>query len=233
MAETENFQYAWRVVDRHEHGSPPQRSRGTHQSWRVLNLPGKLTAVTLAQAVGQAAPAFNADFYSVAATVIPVLFVAIAVQGRLYDIVLAAPEEVKQWLAGHLPRWLGRATLISYYISMLAMVVAAAILVYGVEGEILAVMSLYLQRPVGPHGEVETAVIVLTVMAAALPAAAFLRALPRALMEVMRPTPRAERQTASSGGLPAGPENPPAAAAPPPGEKGTGDKPALGEPAEN
>jgi hypothetical protein len=55
----------------------------------VPNLPGKLTAATFAQAVGHAAPAFNADFYSVAATVIAVLFVAIAVQGRLYDIVLA------------------------------------------------------------------------------------------------------------------------------------------------
>ncbi len=190
--------------------------------------------MTLAFVQSHPAPAFNGLFYATAATIIPVLFVAIAVQGRLYDIVLAAPEEMKQWLAGHLPRRLGRASLISYYCSVLAAIVAAAILIYGIEGEILAIRSLYLQRPVGPHGEVETAVIVLTVMAAVLPAAAFLRTLARAVMEVMGSVRRAAGRTASSEGSPAGPENPPAEAGQPPGGKGgAGDTPALGKPAES
>jgi hypothetical protein len=187
--------------------------------------------VILAQAVSPATPAFNVDFYSVAATVIPVLFVAIAVQGqgRFYDIVLAAPEDVKQWIAGHLARWLGRASVVSYCCYMLALVVAAAILVYGIEGEILAIRSLYLQRPVGPHGEVETAVIVLTVTTAVLPAAAFLRTFVRGVRELRG----SWLQAASSEDSPAGPENPPAEPGPPPGEKGAGDAHALGEPAES
>jgi hypothetical protein len=48
--------------------------------------PGILAAMTslalLAHAAHAAPPAFNSTFYATAATVIPVLFLAIAVQGR-------------------------------------------------------------------------------------------------------------------------------------------------------
>jgi integrase len=52
--------------------------------------------MTLALALAPAAKPqpFNADFYSVAATVIPVLFHAIAVQGRIYDEVTTAAKHV-------------------------------------------------------------------------------------------------------------------------------------------
>ena len=45
-----------------------------------------------ARQVAHAAPAFNADFYTVAATVIPVLFLAIAVQGHIYDDLITAAK---------------------------------------------------------------------------------------------------------------------------------------------
>ncbi len=53
--------------------------------------------MTIALAHVLAAPAFNTAFYSVTATVIPVLFLAIAVQGRLYeDLVKAGVEAYKR-----------------------------------------------------------------------------------------------------------------------------------------
>ena len=49
-----------------------------------------------ALAAAHHAAAFNTAFYSVAATVIPVLFLAIAVQGQLYQAVLKAPGAVNR-----------------------------------------------------------------------------------------------------------------------------------------
>ena len=61
----------------------------SNRKWRQPE--GGLVTTMLALAHAHAAPGFNADFYSVAATVIPVLFLAIAVQGTTYqDLIRAA-----------------------------------------------------------------------------------------------------------------------------------------------
>src|SRR5258708_6016603 len=52
-----------------------------------------LSKMPLALAHGQPAPPFNADFYSVAATVIPVLFLAVAVQGHAYQDLLSSATD--------------------------------------------------------------------------------------------------------------------------------------------
>jgi hypothetical protein len=51
---------------------------------------GILTAMILAVTHGQPAPPFSTALYATASAVIPVLFLAIAVQGRLYDDMLKA-----------------------------------------------------------------------------------------------------------------------------------------------
>jgi hypothetical protein len=43
---------------------------------------------SLARATASAAPAFNSTFYATVATVIPVLFLALAIQGRMYEQLL-------------------------------------------------------------------------------------------------------------------------------------------------
>jgi hypothetical protein len=49
-----------------------------------------MTSLTLAAQTAAAAPPFNTAFYATAATVIPVLFLAIAVQGRALETVTNA-----------------------------------------------------------------------------------------------------------------------------------------------
>ena len=46
--------------------------------------------MTVAQAHGHAAPQFNIPFFTTAALVIPVLFLALAVQGSYYETLLTA-----------------------------------------------------------------------------------------------------------------------------------------------
>jgi hypothetical protein len=53
-----------------------------------------LAAMTLALAHSSAAPAFNATFYATMAGVIPVLFLAIAVQGNAYQDMLKAASRM-------------------------------------------------------------------------------------------------------------------------------------------
>jgi hypothetical protein len=106
-------------------------------------------------------PSFNADLYAVAATVIPVLFLALAVQGSTFDAML-------RWLNGavvrkegrlarlieshtrllwirRIPRRLGvRAVLFSVDLLAFAVVFALLIpLVGSLLGEVFAVLALY------------------------------------------------------------------------------------------
>jgi hypothetical protein len=58
-----------------------------------------LTTMPAALAHAPAAVPFNANFYITAATVIPVLFLAIAVQGRTYENLLKAfSDAFRRWM---------------------------------------------------------------------------------------------------------------------------------------
>jgi hypothetical protein len=131
---------------------------------------------SLAHGARAAAPAFNGLFYATAATIIPVLFLAIAVQGPLYGDLLkafdAALRRLREHRAGSSPR---RLVLRLWVGSVLASGAAVAILIVTVGGEIEALLSLSVQRPYGdPHAAIAAAVL-LTVAAAIGPALAFAR----------------------------------------------------------
>ncbi len=131
---------------------------------------------SLAHGARAAAPPFNGLFYATAATIIPVLFLAIAVQGPLYGDLLkasdAALRRFREHRAGSSPR---RLVLRLWIGSVLASSAAVAILIVTVGGEIEALLSLNVERAYGdPHAAIAAAVL-LTVAAAVGPALAFAR----------------------------------------------------------
>lgn len=131
---------------------------------------------SLAHEARTAAPAFNGLFYATAATIIPVLFLAIAVQGPLYGDLLKASgttlRRFREHKAGSSPR---RLVLRLWIGSVLASSAAVAILIVTVGGEIEALLSLNAQRAYGdPHAAIAAAVL-LTAAAAIGPALAFVR----------------------------------------------------------
>jgi hypothetical protein len=131
---------------------------------------------SLAHGARAAAPAFNGLFYATAATIIPVLFLAIAVQGPLYGDLLKASaatlRRFREHKAGSSPR---RLILRLWIASLLASSAAVAILIVTVGGEIEALLSLNAERPYGdPHAAIAAAVL-LTGAAAVGPALAFAR----------------------------------------------------------
>jgi hypothetical protein len=143
-------------------------------------------------------PAFNSGFYSTIATIIPVLFLAIAVQGtaygtlvkvvaygiRLYRRVMPVMSAVLKMspLMGAggsavmiLGAWLALALLV---------LVSVLTLVSGLAGEIIAVIALYRQRAVAGSGAfVLGATIFLAVMTAAGPGWALGRSLVQAVRD--------------------------------------------------
>jgi hypothetical protein len=131
---------------------------------------------SLAHAARAAAPAFNGLFYATAATIIPVLFLAIAVQGPLYgDLLKASAATLRRFRAhkaGSSPR---RLILRLWAGSVLASSAAVAILIVTVGGEIEALLSLNAERAYGdPHAAIAAAML-LTAAAAIGPALAFAR----------------------------------------------------------
>jgi len=131
---------------------------------------------SLAHGAPAAAPAFNGLFYATAATIIPVLFLAIAVQGPLYGDLLKASaatlRRFREHKAGSSPR---RLVLRLWTGSVLASSAAVAILIVTVGGEIEALLSLNAQRAYGdPHAAIAAAIL-LTAAAAIGPALAFAR----------------------------------------------------------
>ena len=131
---------------------------------------------SLAHAARAAAPPFNGLFYATAATIIPVLFLAIAVQGPLYGDLLktsaATLRRFREHKAGSSPP---RLVLRLWIGSVLASGAAVAILIVTVGGEIEALVSLNVQRAYGdPHAAIAAAVL-LTAAAAIGPALAFSR----------------------------------------------------------
>jgi hypothetical protein len=69
---------------------------------------------------------FNADFYVTCATVIPVLFLALAVQGRTYEVVVQAVQKrMKRAMADDRPArryWVG---LLWYLLSFVPMIIVS------------------------------------------------------------------------------------------------------------
>jgi hypothetical protein len=127
----------------------------------------------LAHTAVEAAPAFNATFYATAATVIPVFFLALAVQGRAYgDVLRRSRSAMARWrieykAAGKPFRW------VALYLAWLVMwLIAAIILVVGFNGEMGALTALYQQRP--DHGVLLSA-LVLLVAVAAIPGVALVK----------------------------------------------------------
>jgi hypothetical protein len=131
---------------------------------------------SLAHGARAAAPAFNGLFYATAATIIPVLFLAIAVQGPLYGDLLKASDAALRRFREHkadpspprlvLRLWIG---------SVLASGAAVAILIVTVGGEIEALVSLKMERAYGDPQAAIAAAVLLTAAAAVGPALAFVR----------------------------------------------------------
>jgi hypothetical protein len=124
-----------------------------------------------------AAPPFNDMFYAAVVTVIPVLFLAIAIQGNLYTDLLKFGREAA-WVSWRSP---DRPVLTKIANSLTgggARIVAMFILVYGVVGEVSGLLALYWRRfpsewlysPIG-------AAVFLTVVAASGPIVTGVRSL--------------------------------------------------------
>lgn len=128
-----------------------------------------------------ASPAFNGLFYATAATVIPVLFLAIAVQGLAFQQVLLA----MRWLNGAANAARRRHDSYRHYymplclLTIAAMLIAAAIPYLGAAGEIDAILALYHHQASGAGSLVLAATILLAIIAAGGPAIAFVEALNR------------------------------------------------------
>jgi hypothetical protein len=103
--------------------TPPRRSIPATSTSRMHA--DTMTSLALAH---HAAPAFNADFYTVAATIIPVLFLALVVQGPAYEQLLRFMHRIGARITGELrPAQLG-ATLAYFaaFAAGLAVVAAGA-----------------------------------------------------------------------------------------------------------
>jgi hypothetical protein len=109
---------------------------------------------------------FNTAFYATIATVIPVLFLAIAVQGRLYEEIIKAGVRAVEWriTAKNWQQAFGRF-LASWIGSSILFFLSAAILVSGVGGEIQAILALEWERPVGNSSAAAQGIILLTIVA--------------------------------------------------------------------
>jgi hypothetical protein len=115
----------------------------------------------LAHPADHAAPAFNGLFDATAATVIPVLFLAVAVQGDLLQRLVRLADSA----AARVIKAPVRAMTVSY----LCGVAAVAMTLYSAAGEIQAILSLYWQRTVGEQSTVLYAVLITTAAAVSGP----------------------------------------------------------------
>jgi hypothetical protein len=131
---------------------------------------GMLTTMLAALAHAPTAAPFNANFYITAATVIPVLFLAIAVQGRTYENLLKAfSDAFRRWMTPG--QWL--RTLPAGALGVLTAATAFAML-YSAVAEILAIYALYQQQArTSTAHSVLLAVMFMVIMSAAGPALVF------------------------------------------------------------
>lgn len=159
-----------------------------------------------AHATRAAAPPFNGLFYATAATVIPVLFLAVAVQGRMYEDLLKAGSDAFERGVSQVLLWRqnpasvrSRQALGPFLTPYAATGIAAIVLTLGVIGETTALISLYVQHPAGSPQGVLAATVVLTIAAAAAPTLAvirFFRHIYRAYSALQLPAPAESSGTA-------------------------------------
>ena len=112
--------------------------------------------------------AFNADFYVTLATVIPVLYLALTLQGTTFEKVMiywrSSNKKAPRTFKGQAPTFIVGAVSIA----------AAGIVSYSVNGEYLALHALYSQDSSSATGTtVYTSVILLLFLTAAGPFARF------------------------------------------------------------
>ena len=102
--------------------------------------------VSTAQAGQATAPAYNSTFYAAVVTIIPVLFLPMAVQGNLLIDLLKLAETAVRRIASADRSLLKKITdlLIGYG----GLLIAAAIMLYGTYSEVSGLFSLYWQRTV-------------------------------------------------------------------------------------
>ena len=144
--------------------------------------------MTLAFASSHTAPVFNGLYYATVATVIPVLFLAIAIQGRAYDNLVNAMARGLQEYKARLRdigsaeddgvatlRRLTPADLVTWLRIAGAGLIAGVILLFGVEAEIEALLALYFRRTMGGPAAPLAAAIFLAAAVAAVPAVALCR----------------------------------------------------------
>jgi RsiW-degrading membrane proteinase PrsW (M82 family) len=135
-----------------------------------------MSLAALAHGASQAAPAFNGLFYATAATIIPVLFLAISFQSTTWqDMGKAfspADRAIESAALQDSPLSI-RLIVLSFTMGILT----AAILLSGAIGEIYAIVALY-QRRAASHSPffVLTATIFLTAATAGIPVLTFFRA---------------------------------------------------------
>jgi hypothetical protein len=114
-------------------------------------LAGMSNLMALAHAGDATAPQFNAIFYATVATIIPVLFVAAALQADMYaKLIETSRAAYGRFKASNVMRQ-ETSAYITWFVTTL---IPAVILAYGVLGEIQALVNLYLQRTIGLTGPV-------------------------------------------------------------------------------
>jgi hypothetical protein len=128
----------------------------------------------LAHTAAPTAPAFNGLFYATVATIIPVLFLAIAVQGRMHENVLKAADDLARRVVGSGPEY---QKWVANFASTGALGIAIFIVVYGAAGEIEAVIALFNRHPALDPTFVLQGTIFLTAAAAAGPGLALAKSL--------------------------------------------------------
>ncbi len=136
-------------------------------------LAGMNNLAALAHAGDSNAPQFNAIFYATVATIIPVLFVAAVLQADIYTKLIETSHAAYRRFSAFdlpLPRE-GISALLIFYMTLL---IPGFILLYGVWGEIQALLDLYLQdTTAGDFFGPGLAAIALTVTVAIMPAVRF------------------------------------------------------------
>jgi hypothetical protein len=167
----------------------------------------------VAQHSAAAVPAFNGGFYSTIATIIPVLFLAIAVQGTAYGILVKTVAYGIRLYRRAMPvtstvirmspltgAWVLAVVVIGAWLALGVLVLVSVLtLISGLAGEIIAVIALYRQHAIAGSGAfVLGATIFLVVMTAAGPAWALGRSLVQAVRQQLddaKPGTDAESQS--------------------------------------
>jgi hypothetical protein len=131
---------------------------------------------------------FNANFYIIASTIIPVLFLALVLQGSTYEQLLA------NWLR-MVKNAAKNSKLIAWALDFASYIIAIFVLLSGFLGELRATFALYDGRASASTGQfVLFSVIVLLVVATFGPAAGLVRTMSMT-DEFLRDPKKRERST--------------------------------------